>query len=292
MSVDPSTITTGSFQGIAAIDFTKMFSKNIYDLRTALSISRELPLAQGDTFHLYKFNTTLADGNVAEGATIPLSNVTRPVSTEVIKPLKYATTVSAELIQKAGEPLALGQTNQEMLRSIAGVLLTNFVKFLGSNPTKITADNFQKAVALGRAKALGINEFAGAPLVVLANPADTANFLATQQLQTTPDSTAYGVTTLGKYMGIQVIECNAVPAGKVYVTAVNNLVYAHANLSGSLQNSFNFALDDTGSIGYFAVKDVHTMTINTGYYYQGVMFAEVPEGVIEVDLTSPASSKK
>lgn len=114
-----------------SIDFTYRFEENLKDFREALGISRLFPVQSGMQIELLgKPEVTLADGNVAEGDLIPLSNVTPKVAeTKEIKLSKYRKSTSGEAIQKYGLNSAIDITDEALIKEVQKKYEKRFIHF-------------------------------------------------------------------------------------------------------------------------------------------------------------------
>jgi len=65
--------TAADFAKVSAIDFTARFGTNINQLMELLGLTRKIEKQPGTVVKTYKVVGELADGEVGEGETIPLS---------------------------------------------------------------------------------------------------------------------------------------------------------------------------------------------------------------------------
>ncbi|MDK6514317.1 hypothetical protein, partial [Klebsiella oxytoca] len=83
----------------------------------------------------------------------------------------------------------------------------------------------------------------------------------------------------------------SVPKGKIYATAVDNLVFAYLDVRTSeVANTFAQFTDNLGFIG--ASRDVqqNRLTLDSVFFGANTLFAEVPEGVVEATIKAPTST--
>lgn len=277
---------------IKTIDFVEKFSKNINELLTLLGVTRKEALSSDAKFKTYKWEVNEKKDAVGEGETIPLSKVTRKVLKEyTVTWFKRRRAVSAEAIARHGASIAIDRADQKLMRELHNGIKKQFVTYLGTAPTKVSADGLQKALATSWGKASTFEEFDGAPLVSFVNPMDVATFLGDTNVLSSATN-VFGMTLLKNFLGADnVIVLNAVPEGKVYTTAVDNLVWAYLDVNSSdLGNLFADYTDETGFIGAARNREISNLTFESVFFGANELFAEIPEGVVEATIKAPASS--
>ena len=289
--------TMTDFGEIAAIDFVEKFSKNVTDLLDFLNVSRREQLSRDQTFRTYKWETKIDDSTVGEGEEIPLSKVTRKVIKEhQLEWFKKRRSVSAEAIARHGRDIAVTRADGELMRKLQFGFETKFLGYLKAAPTKIEGEGLQKALTAAWAKLTSFNAFRGAEFIYFVSPQDVADFLGNTPVSA-ESSNVFGMTLLKNFIGIgggAVVMLNSVPKGKVYATAIDNLVFDYLNVrSSDIGNQFAQFTDSLGLIG--ASRDVvqNRLTLDTVFFGANVLFAEVPEGVVEATIAEakPAVAK-
>ncbi|MCK1202882.1 phage capsid protein, partial [Streptococcus uberis] len=148
----------------------------------------------------------------------------------------------------------------------------------------------QKSLAQSWAKIATFNEFDGSPIVSFINPLDAANYLGDTKVGADA-SNVFGMTLLKNFLGMQnVIVLPSVPEGKIYTTAVENLVFAYLNVNGGdLGGMFADFTDETGLIGAGRQRQLSNLTYESVFFGANVLFAEIPAGVVEATITAPES---
>ncbi|HEL2527533.1 TPA: phage capsid protein [Streptococcus suis] len=275
---------------IKTIDFVEKFSTNIKELLQLLGVTRMLPLSSDMKIQTYKWDVVEKTDAVGEGEDIPLSKVTRKKAKEfTVEWFKRRRAVSAEAIARHGASRAIDEADLKLMRNIQNGIKKQFVTFLGANPTRIESTSLQKALAASWGKAATFEEFDGAPLVSLVNPLDVAAYLGDTKVLADASNT-FGMTLLKNFLGTEnVIVLNAIPQGKVYTTAVENLVWAYLNVNSSdLGNLFADYSDETGFIAASRDRQLKNLTFESVFFGANTLFAEIPEGVIEATIQAAA----
>lgn len=274
---------------IKSIDFVNRFEAGIKDLLALLGVTRKEPLSRDMKIQMYKWTTDLKNGVVAEGEDIPLSKVTRAKDKAFqVAFNKWRRAVSAEAIARHGASLAIDQADDKLLRQIQGGIKTQFTTFLGTAPTKITGVGLQKALANSWGKLNTFEEFDGAQFVSFINPMDAATYLGDTKVLADA-SNVFGMTLLKNFLGANnVVVLNAIPEGKVYSTAVDNIVLAYLDMRASdLGDIFVDFTDETGFISATRGRTLRNATYESLFMNALVLFPEIPTGVVEATIDAP-----
>lgn len=271
---------------IKSIDFVNRFEAGIKELLTLLGVTRKMELSQDMKIQMYGWETNLKSGAVAEGEDIPLSKATRKKTKDYQVTFgKWRRAVSAEAIARHGASLAIDQADNKILRKIQNGIKNQFVTFLGTTPTKITATGLQKALAQSWGKLSTFEEFDGEQFVSFINPMDAATYLGDTKVLADA-SNVFGMTLLKNFLGTtNVIVLNAIPEGKVYSTAVDNIVMAFLNMNTSdLGDIFADFVDETGLVSATRGRTLRNATFESLFMNALVLFPEIPEGVVEATI--------
>lgn len=275
---------------IKSIDFVSRFEAGIKDLLALLGVTRLEPLSQDLKIQMYKWTTDVKSGNVAEGEDIPLSKVTRTKGpSHQVTFGKWRRAVSAEAIARHGASLAIDQADNKLLRQIQGGIKTQFTTFLGTAPTKINGVGLQKALASSWGKLSTFDEFDGAEFVSFVNPLDVSNYLGDTKVLADA-SNVFGMTLLKNFTGASnVVVLNSVPQGKIYSTAVDNIVLAYLDMNASdLGDIFVDFTDETGFISATRGRTLRNATYESLFMNAMVLFPEIPTGVVEATIEAVA----
>lgn len=277
---------------IKSIDFVNKFGTSINDLLTLLGVTRKEPMTADMQINLYKWAVDMdTAATVGEGETIPLSKVTRALDRTVkVEWLKKRRAVSAEAVARHGANIAIDQSDKRLMREIQSGVKTDFVSFLGTTNTKISATDLQIALSQSWGKLQLVPEFEGQSFVSFVNPMDVANFLSGKPVQADA-SNAYGMTLLQNFIGAdRVISLGSIPQGKVYTTAVDNIVLAYLDMANSpLKGSFVDYTDETGLLAVVSDKTVSNLTLESVFTGAFKLFTEISDGVVEATITAAPS---
>lgn len=277
---------------IKSIDFVNKFNTNINDLLTMLGVTRKEPLTADMQIKMYKWATQMDETVTPEGETIPLSKVTRKLDrTEQVSWIKKRRAVSAEAVARHGANIAVDQADGKILREIQNGIKKSFVDHLGMAKTKIDAEDLQTAISLSWGKLATMSEFDGAERVTFVNPMDVSKFLAGKPVQADA-SNAYGMQLLQSFLGVdRVISLASIPEGKVFTTAVDNIVLAYLDLNNTdLSAYFVDYLDETGLLAVARDRNLSNMTLEAIFTGAMELFVEIPEGVVMATL-KPATTE-
>lgn len=276
---------------IKSIDFVNKFSKNINDLLRLLGVTRRQELTNDLKIQTYKWAADVDTTKTAEGETIPLSKMTRAKDQEyTVEWFKKRRAVSAEAIARHGASRAITEADTRLLREIQNGIKENFLAYLKKTKTKVKGKSLQQALANSWGKLTTFNEFEGSPLVSFVNPLDVAEYLGNTAVASDA-SNVFGFTLLQNFLGMQnVIVMPSCPQGKIYTTAVENLVFAYLNVAGGdLGGLFADFTDETGLIGVARDRHLNNLTFESVFFGANVLFAEIPDGVVEATI-EPASA--
>lgn len=277
---------------IKSIDFVNKFSKNINDLLRLLGVTRRQELTNDLKIQTYKWTADVDTTAVAEGETIPLSKMTRAKDQEyTVTWFKKRRAVSAEAIARHGASRAITEADTRLLREIQNGIKEDFLAYLKKTKTKVKGKSLQQALANSWGKLTTFNEFEGSPLVSFVNPLDVAEYLGNTAVASDA-SNVFGFTLLQNFLGMQnVIVMPSCPQGKIYTTAVENLVFAYLNVSGGdLGGLFADFTDETGLIGVARDRHLNNLTFESVFFGANVLFAEIPDGVVEATIEAPTSA--
>lgn len=277
---------------IKSIDFINKFSTNISELLELLGVTRKEPLSADMKIRTYKWESDINNTNVGEGETIPLSKVTRALDKEYqVEWFKKRRAVSAEAIARHGASVAIDQADQRVMREIQNGIKADFFTFLKTKPTKVTGTGLQGALAQTWGKLQTFSEFDGSPIVSFVNSLDVADYLGDKAVGADA-SNVFGMTLLKNFLGMQnVIVLPNVPQGKVYSTAVENIVLAYLDVNGSdLGGMFADYADETGLIASGRDRSLSNLTYESVFFGALKLFAEIPAGVIEATIEAPEAA--
>ena len=266
---------------IREVDFVEKFQSNLKKLMEVLGVTRKVAATAGTVLKTYKATGTLENGRgIPEGQIIPLSQYTvEPVSYKEIELKKYRKGTSAEDIIKYGFKQAVTMTSEKMQKDAANVIKGDFFTMLATGTGTATGVGLQATLAQAWGQLQIIFEDNDIEAAYMINPLDIADYLSKAQVTT---QTAFGMSYIENFLGLGTVFMNAaVPQGKVYATAKENIVMYYIPVNGAdLGEAFKFTTDDTGYIGIHEITDYTNMT-SQDVVVDGVeFFAENLAGVV------------
>lgn len=275
-----NTVKSADLAKVKDVDFTERFSAGIETLMKMLGVTRKIEKKAGEVLKAYKVIGTLADGNVAEGEIIPLSKYEttyEPIGEAKLE--KYRKETTAEAISEKGFSQAVNDTNSKMLKDVQQKVRGKFVTFLGTGTGTATGTTLQATIAKTWGQMKVLFEDTSIETVHFINPLDIADYLATAQIST---QSAFGMSYIENFLGMgTVVMASDVPKGKVYTTAVENIVLYYINVTGSdLAQAFDLTSDETGLIGIHTGAVYNNLTSETVVASGVGLFAERLDGVV------------
>ena len=276
----------GDLGDIRSIDFVSRFAFSIDELLETLGVTRRLPMAQDQKIQTYKWETTKPSTNAGEGEIIPLTKVERKPHKDFTVTLnKTRKVATAEAINRFGREIAINQADNEVMGKLQMGVKADFFDFLSLAPTKQDAPTLQMALAKGWAKARKFFKDMGAvEYVSFINSMDLATYLGDKPISAVT-STQYGFTLLSDFLNQTVIVFDDVPEGKIYTTAVDNIVFAYCDLqSGDLGSTFDLTLDPSGLLGVSHSVNNQNASYETLVMNGATLFAEIADGVVETRI--------
>lgn len=284
-------IKSADLARVREVDFVERFSENVNDLIEMLGITRKEEKVAGTVLKVLKASGTLQDGStVGEGDTIPLSKYeTEEVDVGEITLKKWRKATSAEAIIDKGFDQAVTMTTDEMLKDVQKEVRSDFMDFLATGTGTATGVGLQAALAQtwGQLQVKFDNDDIQA--VYFINPLDIADYLAKANIST---QTAFGFTYVENFLGLgTVIMTSRVDKGKLYATAVDNIVLYYIPVNGAdLGNVFDFTSDTTGYIGVHEESDYTNLTASDTVLSGLGLFAEKLDGIIVGTITEETTT--
>ncbi len=280
MAAETNLIKKADLAKVREVEFTFMFSESLKKLIEALGVTRKIPKQAGTVLKAYKATGTLEDGNVAEGELIPLSHYqTEPINFGEITLKKWRKATSAEAIVEKGYDQAVTMTTDAMLKDVQKGIRKTFFDFLATGTGEATGATFQATLAQTWGQLETLFEDDDIQAVYFMNPLDVADYLATAQISL---QTVFGMSYVQNFLGLGTVFFNSsVPKGKIYATAVDNIVMYYIPANGAdLGEVFSFTFDELGLIGIHEQPDYDNMTAKDTVVSGIVLFAERIDGVV------------
>lgn len=261
-------------------EFVYMFVGSLKKFFEAMSVTRKIAKQAGYTLKAYKAVGTLQSGDVGEGETIPLSKYeTEPVEFGEIVLKKWRKATSAEAIVEKGYDHAVTMTTDKMLTDVQRQIRGDFFAFLATGTTTANGATFQATLAQSWGKLQILFEDDTVSAVHFMNPMDVADYLGTANITM---QTAFGMNYVENFMGLGRVFFNSqVPEGKIYSTAMENLIAYYIPVNGAdLDEAFAFTADETGFIGIHEFPDYTNMTASDTVVSGIKLMAERIDGVV------------
>lgn len=280
MAVEENLIKKADLARVREVEFTFMFSESLKKLIEALGVTRKIPKQAGTVLKAYKATGTLEDGNVAEGDLIPLSHYkTEPINFGEITLKKWRKATSAEAIIEKGYDQAVTMTTDAMLKDVQKGIRKGFFDFLATGTGVASGVSFQATLAQTWGQLETLFEDDDIQAVYFMNPLDVADYLANAQISL---QTVFGMSYVQNFLGLGTVFFNSsVPQGKIYATAVDNIVLYYIPANGAdLGEVFSFTFDELGLIGIHEQPDYDNMTAKDTVVSGIVLFAERIDGIV------------
>lgn len=286
---DTKLTTAADLARVREVDFVERFGESVKKLIEALGITRKIPKQAGTVLKTYKATGTLENGAVAEGETIPLSKYkTEAIPYGEIKLNKWRKATTAEAIIERSFDQAVSMTTDRMLKDVQKKIRKDFFAFLATGTGTASGVGLQGALAQVWGQLQILFEDDDVQAVYFVNQLDIADYLATAEITT---QTAFGFTYIENFLGLGTVILNSsVPRGKVYGTAVDNLVLYYIPVNGAdLQEAFSFTADETGYVGIHEQSDYTNLTAFDTVVNGMTLFAERLDGVVVGTVTTAAA---
>lgn len=273
-------------------DFVTSFAQNWNALREIMGITRPIKKQPGTVLKSYEASLTLEDGNVAEGAEIPLSKATvTEVAHADLTIKKYGKAISIEDVDKYGSEVAIEMTDEAFRNELLGEIMDEFYEFALTGTLKPDgATDFQMGVALavGSVK----DKFKkmhkdGSRVVVWVNTMDAYRYLGAANLST---QTAFGIEYVKGFMGAEtLILSSEIDEGKIVATPVNNIVdyYADPSNSGFARMGLRYTVDSEAPMLGFAIEGDYSTATGINWAIMGhKLWAEYLDAIAVVTVAA------
>jgi len=293
MAVTANTTTTAQITIQAKeIDLANRFTATWEALTEIMGVMRPIRKAPGTKLVSSKASITLADGEVAEGDEVPLSQATvEPVAFKDLALKKYRKRVTAEAVEKYGAAVAVQKTDDALLNELQGVILDEFYAFALTGTLTGTETSFQMAVSMsiGRVKdkfkKMRLNY---GQVVVFANTLDVHRYLGATQIST---QTSNGVEYLKNFLGADVlIASSEIPEGKVIAIPADNIVLYYIDPAdgdfAALGLEYTTGVGETNLIGVHKEGVYGRASGDTHVLMGMVMWAEYLDAIAVTDINA------
>lgn len=287
------TVTTDFTVEARREDFVTSFAQNWNALREIMGVSRPIKKQPGTVLRSFRATLTLEDGNVAEGAQIPLSKAkVVEVAHADLAIKKYGKSISIEDVDKYGEEVAIELTDDAFKNELLGVIMDGFYDFALTGELTGNADDFQMGVALavGSVK----DKFKkmhkdGSRVVVWVNTMDAYKYLGAANLSV---QTAFGIEYVKGFMGAEtLILSSEIPEGKIVATPVNNIVdyYADPSSSAFARMGLRYTVDADAPMLGFAIEGDYSTATGVNWAIMGhTLWAEYLDAIAVISVAAGA----
>lgn len=293
MAVTANTTTTAQITIQAKeIDLANRFTATWEALTEIMGVMRPIRKAPGTKLVSSKASINLADGEVAEGDEVPLSQATvEPVAFKDLALKKYRKRVTAEAVEKYGAAVAVQKTDDALLNELQGVILDEFYEFALTGTLTGSETSFQMAVSMsiGRVKdkfkKMRLNY---GQVVVFANTLDVHRYLGATQIST---QTSNGVEYLKNFLGADVlIASSEIPEGKVIAIPADNIVLYYIDPAdgdfAALGLEYTTGVGETNLIGVHKEGVYGRASGDTHVLMGMVMWAEYLDAIAVTDINA------
>ena len=284
-----NTTVAGDLEPAISIDFTSRIENNINDLRELLGVTELISMSAGTDVKIYELTKENTPSQVAEGVTIPLTEIKRKLKTTISLTLdKYRKNTTAESIQKVGRSVAVNQTDEKLISEIQKDVKKSFYTALATGTGTATGTSLQLTLANLWAKLQERYEDMDVSPIFFVNPQDVADYLGSAQLTM---QTAFGFTYIENFLGLgTAVISPQVTAKTVYATAKENLNGAYVPVSGDIAQTFDLTYDESGTIGMTHQMKTDNATIDTLVISCVKFFPEYADGVFKGTIAAASSN--
>lgn len=282
MPAEVGIIGASDLASVNSIAFTSIFERDLNNFLSLMGVNRKLPLTEGMRVQIYKTVKDIKNSNIGPGEEAPLSKVVKSLDHEEVLTLaKWRKAVTVEAGLSGGAESALDDTDAEILAEAQDEIITKFFALLATGTGAGSGVGLQGAIA----KASGLVKTAigkkATNVVVFVNTMDAYKYLGTTGVST---QTEFGMAFLANFLGSTLVISSDVPAGTIYATASQNVVFAYIPTTRLNELSPSFTTDATGYIGMKHYEGHTTNTMETMLVSGVKFFAERLDGVAVVDI--------
>lgn len=281
------TVTTDVEPAIS-VDFTSRLAANIQELQNVLGVTNMKPMAAGTLIKMYKMTVVNTPAQVGEGEEIGLTEIKRELSGTIELVLnKYRRQTTAEAIQKAGQQIAINETDNKLVAVVRNEIKKAFYDTLGTGTGTAEGTNLQTGLAKGWGAVKKFFKDYDASPIFFVSTDDVSTYLSTAQITL---QTAFGFDYVENFLGLgTAIVTPGLAAGVAYATAKENLNGAYVPASGGdVANAFGLTADSTGLVGMTHQANTSNASVDT-LLLSGVKFyPEYTDGVIKITTAASA----
>jgi hypothetical protein len=254
---------------------------------------RPIRKAPGTALVSYTADVALEDGDIEAGHVIPYSKATiNAVAKGELTIQKYAKAVPIEDVNKYGAAIAVEKSDDAFLTKLQNVVLSKFYAFLNTGSLKVTASDWQSALA--KAQGAVLNKFATiqkdvTSVVGFANILDAYDYLGAADITV---QTQFGLTYVKNFLGYSTLFLlpeTQIARGTVIATPVENidLYYIDPSDSEFAKLGLNYTTQgETNLIGFHAQGNYST-AVGESYALMGMaLWAEYLDGIAKATFSA------
>lgn len=280
-------VTTSDVAPAISIDHNNRLVEGIQTLQKVLGITEMTPMPAGTQIKLWKVEQLNTPEQVAEGETIPLTEIKRELAGTIELTLKkYRKATTAEAIQKSGRDVAINTTDEKLLRGVHKDIKNAFFTAVQPVDGATAADaGATTQAALANIWAKAATKFADedVEMVYFIHPNDVASYLATGAISVQNE---FGFKYVENFLGLgSAFITPSVDEHKPYGVPKENLNGAFAPIGGDVAAEFGLTSDATGLVGSTHSANKTNASIETLIMSSVVFYTEDVSAIIKGEVT-------
>ena len=267
------------------IDFVSQFNTNIERLFAVMGVSNMVVRPAGADVKVKTAVVPSLASSPAEGEAItPTSASVTEASLGSIVIEKYCIGATVEAISQYGYDDAIRRVDEAFFNKQRAAILGKFYTFLATGTLSCSATGFQAtlAAAIGKVKNYFLsNDLSYTGTVAFVNINDFYAYLGGASITVQSE---FGMFYIQNFLGAEIVilcDDSCVTSGKMYVTAINNLIAYHINPSDAAfsQADIPYYTEASGVIGAAGVPDYSTASSKLYTIYGITLAAEYLGGI-------------
>lgn len=281
MPAPQNTITADALAEGMSREMNRNFEQEADRLMEILGITDVEIMSAGSTLFQLKVTGELNEDKYVEGEDVPLSAYKTekvPVGTFEVEPFRKSTT--AQAILKSGYTIAVGRTDDKMIKQVRARIIKQFFKYLRNAKSFAVGATLQAALSYIDSKLGDVLEDGGDDTEEIAhfvNRTDIADYLAQAKVTT---QTVYGMQYLEDFLGIRhVFITNKVAPGEVFATPVDNIRIFGVDFAELEKAGLVYETSANGLIGVHHTPAYKNVSAETNVLTGMLIMAEVQDYV-------------
>lgn len=289
MPAPENTITTEQLATGLSREMVRNFDQEADRLMEILGIADVETMRAGETMFQLKVTGELNNAERGEGEDVPLSLYKTekvPVGTFEIEPFRKVTT--AEAILKSGYAVAVGKTDDKMVKQVRARRINQFFDYLKNAKSYAIGSTLQAAFAYADSKLRDVLEDNGDDAEQIShfvNRTDIADYLAEAKVTT---QMVYGMEYLENFLGVRnVFVTNKVPQGTVYVTPNDNIRIFGTDFAELSKAGLSYEVSGRGLIGVHHDPAYKNVSAETHVLSGMLILAEIQDYIVNARIGKP-----